>query len=237
MKSMVFDTSSIISIATNNLLWVLKLLKDKFNGEFFITGSVKKELIDKPLRSKKYKLEAIMISDILQKKIIKYFRNIELENKVNHMLNLANNIFKAKGKYIQIVDKAEIESLSLALLLKSGAYVVDERTMRLLVEDPKKLVTILKNKLHTNVGINKINLKKFQKEARIDILRSVDLMIIAYETGLLDKYIEKNEVLEGNLKKNLLEGLLWGLRLRGCSISSEEINEVMKIEGFKSKYL
>ena len=83
MKSIVFDTSTIISIATNNLLWVLKLLKNKFGGEFFITSSVKNELIDRPLKSKKYKLEAIMISDILQKKIIKYFKNVELENKVD----------------------------------------------------------------------------------------------------------------------------------------------------------
>ncbi len=232
MKSIVFDTSTIISIATNNLLWVLKLLKDKFGGEFFITSSVKNELIDRPLKSKKYKLEAIMISDILQKKIIKYFKNVELENKVNNMLNLANNIFKARGKYIKIVDRAEVESLSLALLLKSNAYVVDERTMRLLVEDPKKLAGILGNKLHTNITINKANLRKFQKEAKMDILRSVDLMVIAYELGLLDKYIEKNEVLAGNLKENLLEGLLWGLRLRGCSISTQEINEVMKMKGF-----
>jgi len=232
MKSIVFDTSSIISITTNNLLWILKLLKDKFGGEFFITGSVKNELIDKPLKSKKYKLEAIMISDILQKKIIKYFKNIELENKVGIMLNLANNIFKARGNYIKIVDKAEVESLSLALLLKSSAYIVDERTMRLLVENPKKLSDILKNKLHTNITIDKTNLRKFQKEAKMDVLRSVDLIIVAYELGLLDKYIEKNKVLENNLRKNLLEGLLWGLRLRGCSISTQEINEVMKMKGF-----
>jgi len=232
MKSIVFDTSSIISITTNNLLWILKLLKDKFGGEFFITGGVKNELIDKPLKSKKYKLEAIMISDILQKKIIKYFKNVELENKVNNLLNLSNNIFKARGSYIKIVDKAEVESLSLALLLKSSAYVVDERTMRLLVENPKKLSDILKNKLHTNITIDKANLRKFQKETKMDILRSVDLTIIAYELGLLDKYIEKNKVLIGNLKKNLLEGLLWGLRLRGCSISTQEINEVMRMKGF-----
>lgn len=232
MKSIVFDTSSIISITTNNLLWILKLLKDKFGGEFFITGGVKNELIDKPLQSKKYKLEAIMISDILQRNIIKYFKNVELENKVNSLLNLSNSIFKARGNYIRIVDRAEIESLSLALLLKSSAYVVDERTMRLLVENPKKLASILGNKLHTNITIDKTNLRKFQKEARMDILRSVDLMIIAYELGLLDKYVEKNKVLENNLKKNLLEGLLWGLRLRGCSISTEEIDEVMKMKGF-----
>ena len=33
-----------------------------------------------------------------------------------------------------------------------------------------------------------------------------------------------------DLKKTLLEGLLWGLKLRGCSISTEEIDEILKMK-------
>jgi hypothetical protein len=31
-------------------------------------------------------------------------------------------------------------------------------------------------------------------------------------------------------KKTLLEGLLWGVKLNGCSVSEREIDEVIKIE-------
>jgi len=37
-----------------------------------------------------------------------------------------------------------------------------------------------------------------------------------------------NFVKNGN-KKDILDGLLWGLRLRGCAISTEEINDMIKL--------
>ena len=49
MKNIVFDTSSIISIVTNDLLGTLKLLKQNFDVEFYIPESVKVELIDRAL--------------------------------------------------------------------------------------------------------------------------------------------------------------------------------------------
>ena len=41
MKALVFDSSAIISLATNNLLWTVKHLKEKFGGEFILPASVK----------------------------------------------------------------------------------------------------------------------------------------------------------------------------------------------------
>ena len=55
MKSLVFDSSTIITLAMNNLLSLLKPLKEKFQGEFYIPLSVKEEIIDVPFRSKKFK--------------------------------------------------------------------------------------------------------------------------------------------------------------------------------------
>ena len=46
---------------------------------------------------------------------------------------------------------------------------------------------------------------------------------------LLDKYITVNKVLKKNKRKILLEGVLWGLKLKGCSISPEEINEILRV--------
>ena len=57
MKSIVFDSGPIISFDLNNLLWLLVPLKREFNGKFYITSAVKRELVDKPLEIKKYKFE------------------------------------------------------------------------------------------------------------------------------------------------------------------------------------
>lgn len=227
MKSLVFDSSTIITLVTNNLLWILKPLKEKFNGEFFITEEVKKELVDVPLKTKRFKFEAITILDFLTEGKIKLAKE-DISKRTDKLLFLANHIFKAKDNWIRIVHRGEVEALALASHLEADAFVVDERTLRLLIENPKRLAKLLNKKLHTRIDYDLRNLRDFQKEiGKMNVLRSVDLMVLAYETGLLDKYINKEE-----LRKSLLEGVLWGVKLKGCSVSVKEINEIIKLEGF-----
>lgn len=234
MKSLVFDSSAIISLSTNNLIWVLKKLKKKFNGEFFISDNVKKEVVDVPLKTKKYKLEALMIADHIAEGDLKFFKNINLNELTNRLLNIVNSIYKAKGEYIKVVDRAEIEGLALAVSLKSNAYVVDERTLRMLVEAPENLMMLLRSKLHTDVIIDKRSLTEFQRIiGNINIMRTAELMVMAYELGLLDEYKEGGEFLKDNFQKEILDGVLWGLKLNGCAISGEEINDILELEKFK----
>ena len=226
MKSLVFDSSTIISLATNNLLWVLKPLKEKFDGEFFITQEIKKELVDNPLRTKRFKFAALTILDFITEGHIKVAKE-ELDDKIKRLLFLANHIFKVKGNWMRILHRGEIASLALASHLKSDAFVVDERTMRLLIENPKRLAKLLNKKLHAHIDYDLRNLRDLQREiGKINIIRSADLVVLAYELGLLDKYINKEE-----LRKSLLEGVLWGVKLNGCSVSVKEINEIVKMEG------
>lgn len=225
-KTLVFDTGPIITLTTNNLLWILEPLKKKFNGEFCIPSSVKKELIDKPLLSKRFKFEALYVINFIKKGIIKEY-NENLIAKTNLLLNTANQIFITKGNPMKIVQKAEMEALALTSELKASATVIDERTTRLLIENPKKLAKLLSKKLKTKIIINMKALREFQKIlGNIKIIRSVDLIIYAYEQKLLDKFIQNNN------KKDLLDALLWGAKTRGCSIAIAEIQKVMKFEGF-----
>ena len=93
MNDLIFDTSTIISIATNNLLDVLEQLKKKFKGDFIISNDVKREVLDHPLKTRKYKLEAIMISNLILNNVIRTYSNVNLERKTINLLNLCNNIF------------------------------------------------------------------------------------------------------------------------------------------------
>lgn len=222
MKFLVFDTSSIITIVTNDLLWIIKELKLRFNGEFYIPSSVKIELIDKPLASKMFKLEAIMISKMINDGDLVVHDTLNVDDLLIHV----NAIYSVKGKPIHIVDRAEVEALALVLRLQAQAYVVDERTMRLLIENPFVLKTILEKKLHTKVDMNKKLVKEFLDISKgIKVIRSVELLTTAYEKGLLNKFVTAS-----NTQADLLDGLLWGLRLRGCSISTEEIDDIVRFE-------
>jgi len=223
MKTLVFDTGPIISLATNDLLWTLKELKKEFNGNFIISDIVKKELIDKPLKTKKYKFEAITILNLVKENVLQIVPTPK--NFFGKLKPLMNKLYYLPpDNYITTVHDGEISSLALAIEKRAEAFVVDERTTRLLIEDPIKLLELLRKKLHTRVLVNEENLNKFLELVKnIKVIRSTELMMIAYEKNLF-KNLEKLTA-----KKELIDGLLWGLKLRGCSIAEDEIKEAEKI--------
>ena len=222
MKALVFDSSTIISLAMNNLLWILKPLKKQFKGDFYIPLEVKKESVDKALTIRRFKFEAIQIVNEIKEGTIKVYSE-DLHQEVVKLDDLANKIFWCNGKPIKIIDEGEIAALVLMNKLNAEAFMVDERTTRLLLESPREIAKILRKKLNKKVEINGKNLHSFQAEMKdVTVLRSVEMGVVAYEMGLFDKY--KKDVSD----KELLDALLWGLRLKGCSISTDEIKEIIE---------
>ena len=219
MKTLILDTGPIISLVTDNLLWILEELKKKFNVDFIIGKTVRTELVENALKTKRFMFEGMFIDSYLKKKVIKL-----ITTDLNHKLEFyANNIFLAEGQPLQLLHKGEIESLLLCKKLNADALVIDERTTRLLIEDYEKLRQLLEKKLECKIKINKENLDLFLEETKnIKIIRSAELLFIAYENGLFDNYRNSFN------KKDLLNGVLWGTKLRGCSISEEEIKTIVE---------
>ena len=227
MKSLIFDAGPVISLATNNLLWVLEPLKKKFDGNFYITESVRGELVDRPLETKKFKFEAIQVESLIEKGVLEIIDNNFIRESTPRLLNIANEIFKAYDNYMKIVHFAEMSVIAAAISMNSEAIVIDEKTTRFLIENPRLIVEILKKTLHTQISINENNLKEFNNTAKnIKAIRSIELATIAYELGLLNSYITKI----ADARKNLLEGVLWGLKLNGCAVSRDEIDQIVRIE-------
>ncbi len=226
-KSIVFDSGPVISLATNSLLWMLEPLKKKFRGDFLIPEGVKKEIIDRPLKSKRFKFEAMQVLSAVNKGALMVVRMQRTKKLADELMDLANKSFKAKGRWLKMVHQAEIEALALAIIRKSSALVVDERTTRLLVENPEKQRKIMEKKLHTKVEANRKSLREFRKKTDgIHMLRSAELVTIAYEKGLLEEYLPNIP----KPRKELIDSVLWGLKLNGCSISKREIDSIVKIE-------
>lgn len=227
MKVMVFDTGPIISLTTNNLLGLLTGLKDKYKGNFYITNAIRRELIERPLETKKFKFEALQVLRCINSDILEVYNSDELRKKTFHLLDLANKCFLIKGEFVRIVHFAEINGIAAAILNDAEAFVVDERNIRLLIEDPKKLQDILSRRLHTKVLVDRKSLSEFRgMTKKVKLIRSVELVSVAYELGLLDKYI----VNVPNPKKTLLEAVLWGVKLNGCSVSEREIRDIVGME-------
>ena len=232
MKSLVFDAGPIISMTMNNLLWLLDPLMSQFKGDFYITEAVKREVVDRPLKTKKFKFEALQVLQQISKDVLKVYTGPELKIMTDELMQFANNSFMAKGQYIKIVHYAEMEALAACIKLGSAAFVCDERTTRYLIERPDKEVERLRRKLHTKIRTNKENLDKFKELVKdIKVIRSIELVTIAYEHGLLNLFTtEKERELVPDLNRHLLDAVLWGVKLQGCAVSANEIEDILKFE-------
>ena len=228
MKTIVFDAGPIISLTMNNLLWILKPLKKISNADFCITEQVKQELVDTPLnKTRKYMFEALQVLHYIENKTLEVIDDDAVRKQAYELLALANNCFSAFGHNMQIVHEAEMSAIALYLQKKADAFAVDEKTARLLMENPDRLHNILRHTLHTKVEKNRENLIRFRKiTGGIKAIRSVELVAIAYEKGLLDKYLSNMP----DSRKTLLESVLWGVKLNGCAVSKREIEQIVRME-------
>jgi len=220
-KNLIFDAGPLINFAMNGSLHILEGLKKQFKGDFLITKEVLYEIIEHPSKIKRFELEALQLKNLYDKKIIKLAEITskqvdELRKKRNQLMNIANSTFKTRKRNIHLIDKGESAVLALFSILKSeNAIVIDERTTRMLVENPENLRKLLEKKLKEEIKANKKNYTYFKN---YKIIRSTELAYIAYKKGLFKlKY------------PNALEAMLYGLKYRGCSISESEVEEMSNL--------
>lgn len=224
MKAIIFDASTLITFAMNGLLPELRELKKIFKGRFLITKEVKHEIIDKPLTIKRFELEALKLKQLLDEKILEmpFSLNIgedEVSKKTKEFLDIANEMFLGRGKPIRLIDSGEASCLALSRILNEKklehVLAIDERTTRMLVEKPENLERLLSKKLHTKVKLKKENFKMFKD---FKIIRSAELVYVIYKKKL------------ARLKDGqVLDALLWAVKFKGCSISSDEIREIKRM--------
>ncbi|MBS3073543.1 hypothetical protein J4465_01985 [Candidatus Pacearchaeota archaeon] len=215
-KYLIFDSSSIITFAMNDLTYSLKELHEKFNGDFIFSKDVEKETITRSLDIPRFMLEALQIKGLVNDTVFTRFEK-NLKKETERVLDIANHTFKAKGEWISIIHGGEASCLAIYKMLTSNkkAIVIDERTTRMLCESPENLRKLLGLKLHTKVDSVKENYDFFKD---IKIIRSCELMFFAYSKGLIP--------LPAN-KRDSIKALLYAAKYKGCSVSNQEIKEAI----------
>jgi hypothetical protein len=231
MRSIVFDSGPIISLALNNLLWILEPLKGRFGGKFYITEAVKKEVIDHPLQTKRFKYEAFQVIKLLKDGVLEVYDSPTLHGASSGLMEQANSIYAIKGQRLGMFHYAELSVLATSIELEADAVVIDEKMTRLLLENHEKIVEILRKRMHERAYVDNVRLSSVRSQLKqIKIIRSTELAIAAYEKGIMHDYVADQKFVE-HPKQELLEAMLWGLKLAGCAIAEKEINQVLKIEG------
>ncbi len=216
MSTFIVDSSSIISLASTCLLKVFEKFYERGN-RFLIPPWVYDEVVSKPLNIERFQFEGYRVKRLVDKGIIEVYNKRKISKEAIQFSNYINRVFYAKNHPIKVIHPADAEGIFLTKKL-GDALIVDERNMRLVIEDPMKIKKILQNRLHTKVTVNKENLKKaLSFVGKVPVLRSVDLVSIAWERNILD--------FQGN--KNALKAMLLSLKFSGCAISFDEILEYL----------
>lgn len=224
MKALIFDSGTLINFSMNGLLYLLEKLKKVSDIKFLITLKIKNETIDRPITIQRFELEALQLKQLIDNNTIELPDSLgitqeELIEKTNSLKNLANSLLYQKDHPIEIVSDGEMSCLALSdTLTKRGIenlIAIDERTTRILTENPKNLEKLISNKIHQQVKLSSKNLSEFKK---FRFIRSTELVFVAYKKGL------------SNIKdKRALEAMIYATKFKGSAISWDEINVLKKL--------
>ena len=207
------DSSAIISLSMNCLSGVL----NELGKEIAVPPGVYEEVIAKPIVSQRFAMGSMRINKLFDNRI---FLVRKPDPKLTQeILDGFNSAFVIRKQPMKIIHEGEAEALALTRFHDVEALLIDERTTRLILEDPQQLRKLLSKQNNDNVqlDIGKINdVKKLIPP--VSIIRSAEIAAIAYEKGILSKYLSE----DGG---NLIEAVLCALKFSGCAITWSEIEE------------
>ena len=224
VKALFFDAGPIISLTMSRLIWILPELKKKFGGKFYITPAVKYELVGRPLEIKRFEFEAVQVMKYLREGILEVYDKVPTV-KVAELKKLSGNSFFVKGKGLDIIQEGELESVACALQEGAEGVVMDERTLRLFIENDQELTKLLGIRFKQVIVPQREQIKRFTEQLEeVKIIRSVELVAVAFELGLLKHYIPPQK--DG--RKIVLDSVLWATKFNGCAVTEDEIQEMEK---------
>lgn len=223
-KALIFDSGTLINLSMNGLLDLLEKLKKDFNGKFLITKDVKYEVIDRPIGIYRFELGALRIQSLLNKGILELPESLKISSdqitkKTDEFMNIINQSVQSNGRWINIVNRGEISCLALSKELSErnikNLIAIDERTTRVLCENPENMERIMSEKIHHPVHVEIEKLKSFSE---FKFIRSSEIVYVAHKKKLTDITGQK-----------VLEALLYATRFHGAAISFEEIDVLKKL--------
>lgn len=220
MKKLAVDAGPLISLSGSCLIDIFGKLRERLGARFLITPAVAGEAIENPLRITRFSLSAMRVRKALEEG---WLEEIPLSQKSvafsKEVQETANHLFFANAKPIRLVHQGEAESI--ALLKQEGCrlFAVDERTTRMLFEQPLDLKLLIERRQNIHLSVSREALERFRKLLPPALLvRSAELLGWAFEEGLLGPF---------NSKQGLWAAL-FSVKFGGCALSTDEIEQFVE---------
>ena len=216
MPRVICDTSSLISLMDTCTSGVLRFLREKADARFLVPPGVYEEMVSRPLGIKRYGYSAVRLRKLVEDEIVELLPGKDLAQRTQEFVGLANNSFFVDGRPLRILHEGEAECLAALKGSRHPILAVDEKTTRLLLEDPKRMRELMQGEYQRKIVVNKTSMDRFQQLAGdVLVVRSTELVALAAKRGFFQEY--GSEALEA------YHASLYALRYAGCSISSDEL--------------
>lgn len=221
MRTLVCDSSALISLSLSCGLPVLSFLQEEFGARFLVPAAVARESIERPAHIGKYAASALRIGLLMRKGTLTPSPK-DFSADAEKIKGVANRLFSAGGRPLEILHDGEAECLAALREEANAGLLVDEKTLRMLVEAPQRLGELLQEEYAGGVQTDHRKLEEWEpwrNGARV--IRSAELVALAAQKGYFDDY--------GKLAGAAFLGAQAALRNAGCSITNKELNEYAEL--------
>ena len=224
-KVLFFDAGPIITLVLSRLAWILEPQRKQFGGDFYITPAVHYEVIERAMSIPRFRFEALQVKKMVRDGTIRMYDGVP-KKRSKELISLANSVFTIGRKKLDVMQAGEIESVASACEVEGSGVVMDERTLRLFIERKDGMKELLERRFHKDVGVDTKKLDLFSSQLKgVTIIRSVELIGIAYKLGLLDAYLPDGK----GARATLLDAVLFAAKYNGCSVTSHEVHELKQM--------
>ena len=221
MKKVIFDSSALISLSSSCLFNGVGRMFESDGIRGIISSGVELESIINPMRVKRLELNAVRIRHGIEEGWLELVRLDEKDqSEVEKIMQKANHsLYSARGN-LSLLQLGEVEALLLAEKLGAKVVAVDERTTRMLIEEPEKLRQLISSRRHTGIQKDSSMVRELDERfGGLSFVRSSELVALAFEKGFLLEEIGSG--------KKALEAALYSLKYMGCALSSSEIESFL----------
>ncbi|MFH0971345.1 MAG: hypothetical protein V1835_02145 [Candidatus Micrarchaeota archaeon] len=212
----VLDSSALISLSESCVVSVLRHLKEKSKARFAAPESVFVESVERPAKTRQHGFSAVRIKKLFSEGIVE--KITASQEKTRDILNTANNLFFVGNVALELIQVGEAECAAVIGDNPDMCMIIDEKTLRLLIESPNKLRAVLEGEYGEKIKIDGKMLEKWQHMTRgIKVLRSVEVLGVAVEKGYFRSFGEDENL--------AYHSAVFALRGFGCSLTNSELNE------------
>ncbi len=219
----VCDSSTLISIADTCNIDALALLRQKAGADFVIPPGVEEEIVVAPSRVKSLEFSALRIRRLVEDGTVRVEGAQNLASKTQEIADAANRLYLVGGKPLKLIHGGEAETLALLGILGAKILAIDEKTTRLIIEDPLKLKEMIEGEYTEKMVFDLKAYEAFRRMIpQVSVIRSAELLALAAKRGFFSNFGEHEE--------EAFHSAINALRAAGCSLAQDEMQQYEQVK-------